>query len=318
MDVKDRMRELGEGIVNEAFDDLFSHGIPSSKANRVLRKFSRWWTDYTRAALIVMSCQAVGGDPVLVRQAAKSLVLAGGAFDLHDDIIDRSFVRKKARKKTIQGQFGMEATLLAGDALLIGGLVNLAEMPGLSNATKKEVVAEITKGLFELGSAEMDEMAFVHNLDTTPRSYIRILWMKSGDLESYTKVGAMIGNGSKEEVEALGMYGRCLGMVCILRDELEDTFNDFYELRSRISSESLPLPIVYSLGDAKCRLHLKKLFRALPKEPSDKELERLIEIIDQNRGFDKGQALINKYVRRARAEARKLKDPEPFLAMFHS
>jgi geranylgeranyl diphosphate synthase type I len=318
MDVRDRMKELGEGIVNEAFDDLFSYGIPSPKANRVLRRFSRWWTDYTRAALIVMSCQAVGGDPTLVRQAAKSLVLAGGAFDLHDDIIDKSFVRKKARKKSMQGIFGMEATLLAGDALLIGGLVNLAEMPGLSQTTKKEVVAEITKGLFELGSAEMEEMAFVHNLETTPRRYIRILWMKSGDLESYTRVGAMIGNGSKEEVEALGMYGRCLGMVCILRDELEDAFNDFHELRSRISNESLPLPIVYSLGDVKCRSLLKKFYGALPKEPSDKELERLIQIIDQNHGFEKGQALINKYVRVARTEARKLKDPDPFLAMFHS
>jgi geranylgeranyl pyrophosphate synthase len=177
-------------------------------------------------------------------------------------------------------------------------------------------VVEITKGLFELGSAEMEEMAFVHNLGTTPRRYIRILWMKSSDMESYTKVGAMIGNGSKEEVEALGMYGRCLGMICILRDELEDTFNDFYELRSRISNESLPLPIVYSLEDRKCRSLLTALFKKPSDEISDNELERLIEIIDQNRGFEKGQALINKYVRRAKVEARKLTDPEPFIGLF--
>jgi geranylgeranyl diphosphate synthase type I len=318
MDVKCRLKELGEDIVNEAFDDLFSYGIPSPMANRALKRYSHWWRDYTRAALIVMSCQAVGGNPKLVYPAAKSLVLAGGAFDLHDDIVDKSFVRRRTKTKSIQGRFGTEATLLVGDALLIAGLVHLTEMPGLSEGTKRAVVAEITKGLFELGSAEMEEMAFVRNLETTPRKYIRILWMKSADTESYTKVGAMIGDGSKDEVEALGMYGRCLGMICILRDELEDTFNDFFELRARISNESLPLPIVYSLKDKKCRSLLKDLFDKLPKEPTDKELERLIEIIDNNRGFERGQDLINKYVRRAKAEARKLKDPDPFLAMFHT
>ncbi|HUL38749.1 MAG TPA: polyprenyl synthetase family protein [Methanomassiliicoccales archaeon] len=316
MDVKERMKELGGGIVNEAFGDLFSHEIPSPMANRVLRRFARWWRDYTRAALIVMSCQAVGGDPKLVYPAAKSLVLAGGAFDLHDDIIDKSFIRRKARTKSIQGRYGTGASLLAGDALLIAGLTSLTEMPGLSQAKKREVVSEITKGLFELGSAEMEEMSFVHNLEATPRRYIRILWMKSADMESYTKVGAMIGNASKDEVEALGMYGRCLGMICILRDELEDTFNDFFELRSRILNESLPLPIVYSLGDKKCRSLLTDLFKKAPEEISDKELERLIEIIDDNHGFEKGQALINRYVRRAKAEAKKLEDPEPFLVLF--
>jgi len=316
MDVKERMRELGEGIVNEAFDDLFSHNIPSPMANRVLRRFSRWWRDYTRAALIVMSCQAVGGDPALVRQAAKSLVLTGGAFDLHDDIIDKSFVRKKTRTRSIQDRYGMEATLLAGDALLIGGLANLADMPGLNEKVRRQVLTEITNGLFELGSAEMEEMAFVHNLEATPRRYIRILWMKSADMESYTKIGAMIGNGSAEEVEALGLYGRCLGMICILRDELEDCFNDFYELRARISNESLPLPIVYSLGDKRCRDLLSGFFKRLPKQPTDKQLRTLIHLIDENRGFEKGQALIDKYVRMAKFEARKLKDPEPFLALF--
>lgn len=318
VDAKGMLRAYGEGIVNEAFDELFAAGVSSPKANRVLKRFARRWKDYTRAALMVMSCRAVGGDPELVRPAAKSLVLAGGAFDLHDDIIDRSFVRKRAKVKSIQGLFGMEATLLAGDALLIGGLVNLAEMPGIPDATRKRVVAEIRKGLFELGSAEMEEMSFVHDLDATARRYIRILWMKSADVESYTKVGAIIGQGTEEEIDALGKFGRCLGMVCILRDDLEDTFNDFHELRSRILRESLPLPIVYSLRDKRCRSLLSSMFRKLPKEPSDEELEELVEIIDDNRGFERGQDLINRYVRMAKAEARKLKDPEPFLALFHA
>lgn len=318
LDTQEMLREYGEEIVNEAFEGLFSGGITSPMANRILRRFARRWRDYTRAALMVMSCRAVGGDPELVRSAAKGLVLAGGAFDLHDDIIDRSFVRKKIRKKSIQGLYGLEATLLAGDALLIGGLMNLVEMPGVADKTKMRAVDEIRKGLFDLGSAEMDEMPLVRNLGTTPRRYLRILWMKSADVEAYTKVGAIIGNGTEEEIEALAKYGRCLGMICILRDDLEDTFNDFHELRSRILNESLPLPIVYSLKDERCRSLLSGMFDGFPKEPSDAQLNDLIKIIDDNHGFEKGQALIDRYVRMAKAEARKLRDPAPFLALFHS
>lgn len=317
MDAKDMLRTYGEGIVNEAFDELFASGIPSPMAERVLRRFAQRWRDYTRAALMVMSCQAVGGRPEWVRTAAKALVLAGGAFDLHDDIIDRSFVRKKARKKSIQGIYGMEATLLAGDALLIGGLIDLTEMPGVSKDRARQAVLEIRKGLFELGSAEMEELAFVRDLGSTPRRYLRIVWMKSADVEAYTKVGAILGGGSEEEISALGRFGRCLGMICILRDDLEDTFNDFSELRSRIAKESLPLPIVYALKDERCRSRLQGMFQRLPGEPSDAELKELIAIIDQNRGFEKGQNLISRYVREAKREAMRLKDPFPFLALFH-
>lgn len=317
MDAREMLRSCGEGIVNEAFEELFSYPIPSPLANRVLRRFAKRWRDYTRAALMVMSCQAVGGDPKWVRPAAKGLVLAGGAFDIHDDIIDRSFVRKKARRRSIQGIYGLEAALLAGDALLIAGMAHLTDMPGVRQETSKRAVEEIRKGLFELGSAEMEELALVRNLGTTPRRYQRIVRMKSADVESYTKVGAILGGGGEAEVAALGEFGRCLGMVCILRDDLEDTFNDLFELRSRIANESLPLPIVLSLRDARCRSALEDMFSRLPQEPDDEELGRLIAIIDDNKGFERGQRLIDRCVARAKRSVAALPDPAPFQALFH-
>jgi geranylgeranyl diphosphate synthase type I len=312
-------RLLGESIVNEAFDELFASGIPSPMANRVLRRFSKRWRDYTRAALMVMACQAVGGDPGLVRPAAKGLVLAGGAFDLHDDIIDRSFVRSRRAKKTIQGLYGPEATLLTGDALLIGGLLQLTNLPGIEKEVSRRAIMAIRKGLFELGSAELDELKFVRNLDSTPREYLRIIRMKGADVESYTRVGAIIGGGKEEEIEALGKFGRYLGVICILRDDLEDTFNDMTECRSRLMKESLPLPIQYCIKDERCRTILKGMWTKPDGiEPTDEELSDLIKIIDAHKGFEKGQALISKYVRAAKKEVEPLKDPEPFRRLFHS
>ncbi len=312
------LRSLGEPIVKEAFDDLFKNRIASPMARRVLRRFSRRWTDYTRAALMVMSCQAVGGDAKSVRQAAKGLVLAGGAFDLHDDIIDRSFVRTEKGMKSVQDLFGMEASLLAGDALMIEGLIQLSRMPGVPEEVAKKAVKVIQEGLFELGSAEMEELQYIRNLDATPRSYLRIVRMKGADVESYTRVGAILGGGSVKEIDALGTFGRYLGMICIIRDDIVDTFNDLVECRSRLTKESLPLPVLYSLKDERVKAMLRG-FWSKPEngQITDDEIGKLIELIHENRGFEKGQALIDRYIRTAKSALGPLKNAEPFEQLFY-
>ncbi len=317
-DATETLRSLGEPIVKEAFDDLFERRITSPMAKRVLKRFSRRWTDYTRAALMVMACQAVGGDPKSVRQAAKGLVLAGGAFDLHDDIIDRSFLRTERSKKSIQGMYGMEASLLTGDALMIEGLIQLSYMPGVPEKTARKAVAVIQDGLFELGSAEMEELQYVRNLDATPRSYLRIVHMKGADVESYTRVGAILGGGTTREIDALGTFGRYLGMICIIRDDIVDTFNDLVECRSRLTRESLPLPVLYSLKDERVSTMLRD-FWSKPKDGqiTDEELTQLIELVTHNRGFEKGQALIDRYIRTAKAALGPIKNPEPFKQLFY-
>jgi geranylgeranyl pyrophosphate synthase len=62
------------------------------------------------------------------------------------------------------------------------------------------------------------------------------------------EVGSIIGEGSKEELKALGKYGRCLGMLSILRDDLID-LNDPKEIQHRMRHECLPLPLLYMLAN---------------------------------------------------------------------
>jgi geranylgeranyl pyrophosphate synthase len=107
-------------------------------------------------------------------------------------------------------------------------------------------------------------------------------------------------------------------MICIVRDDIEDTFNDLVECRSRLTKESLPLPILYSLHDERIDTMLRG-FWARPEQSqiTDAELGQLIDIIHENQGFEKGQALINRYIRTAKAALGPIKDPEPFRQLFH-
>jgi len=311
-DATNMLKELGEPLVKAAFEDLLSSRIPSKKAEIMLRKFSRSWKDYGRAALMVLSCRAVGGDPSLVSPAAKALILTGGGFDLHDDIIDSSYTRFDTKRKTTMGMYGRESTLLAGDALIIVGLSELHDLDGLSKDKFREVLSVIKDGLLELGSAEMDELALIQNLDATPRMYLRIVNMKAADVESYTRIGGIIGNGSKEEVDALGRFGRLLGMITILRDDIEDTFNDKAELSSRILKESLPLPMVYSLSSSDCKAKLQNMFGGI----NDGDLDEIVAIVEANKGFEKTKNEIERCIEEAKSEAMKLKKSQLLLSLF--
>lgn len=311
---KDPLKSLGAPLVESALKDMLGARIKSVTAKRAIRSFSRKWKDYSRAALMIMACKAVGGSPEMVAPAAKALILAGAAFDLHDDIVDNSYVRTEKNRKTTMGLFGRDVTLLVGDAFLIEGLSQLYELREIMPSEKvKLIIKTIKDGLYELGSAEVDELKLVRNFNVTARQYLRIVRMKAADVESYTRVGAIIGGGSEDEINALGEFGRLLGMLVILRDDINDTFNDKYELISRINKESLPLPIIYSLNDQRV---LKKL-TSLIEDNSPQDVQELLDLVDENKGFERTKALMEGYMSESKALLKGIKDPKELLALFN-
>jgi len=318
----DTLKTIGEPLVRSTFEDLLSSKIPSLTAKKIVKTFARKWKDYARPALMVFACRSVGGDPSLVYPAVKALILSGGAFDLHDDIIDRSYVRKEKKRKSILGMYGAEATLLVGDALLVEGLSYLYRLRDtLPKDRVEEVVETVKRGLFELGSAEMEELRLIRNLRVTPKKYLQIVRMKAADVESYTRVGGIIGGGSRKEIEALGRFGRLVGMIAILRDDIEDTFNDKIELSSRITKESLPLPLVYTLKDPALRQKLQKMYASIadPKEPlRNEDLCEILSMAEKNHGFEKTVNVTEQYVREAKSSIEGLKEPWLLLSLFKS
>ena len=79
-----------------------------------------------------------------------------------------------------------------------------------------------------------------------PEAYLEILREKAADIEGRMKVGAIYGGGSPEEIEALSVVGRNIGILLAIRSEYVDLF-EIDELSNRVNSECLPLPILYAI-----------------------------------------------------------------------
>lgn len=221
------------------------------KLRDALEHYLANWDEFTHPGLFSVACEAVGGDPDDALQTQAAVAMMAAAFDLHDDIIDKSAIKNKI--PTIYGKFGGELALLLGNAFLIEGLkVFVDSTTILPNEQEKITFETLKKLLFEVGNAHALEVGLKERKNITPSTYLKITEMKAASIEADMHFGALFGGGKDKEVEVLAKIGRILGILATLRGDLVDVF-DIEELRQRISVQDLPLPLIFAMHDQKIK-----------------------------------------------------------------
>jgi len=312
-DAREEITEQVEKILNErgskaleaARNEILQEKIECKEAREALTYFmTQYWHDVARPALLSLACEAVGGDPNITTPIAVSMILTSGAIDIHDDIIDQSKV--KWSHPTVLGKFGKDIALLVGDALFFKGFTLLCEAvkKGIPAEKAAVIIDAIRKTFFELGDAEALELRFRGRIDVTPEEYLHVVRKKAADVEAYTRISAILGGGSKEEIEALAKYGRLLGMMMILRDDLVDMI-DFEEAVHRIKRECLPLPILYVLQNPKVRSRLASILLKKPIRKGD--AKTILEVTEKAGGLKYTRKIMHNLTREIYSCAENLK-----------
>jgi geranylgeranyl pyrophosphate synthase len=212
-------------------------------------------------ALMSISCEAVGGKSETVVAFSEAIILLTGAADLHDDVIDQSLCKNS--KKTVLGKFGSNITILAGDAMLIEGIVKLSKEAQLIDKKQGEAVVElVTSAIFEISKAEtLEHKLRSKGFNIRPSEYQKIIKQKAVVPELAMRIGATLGNGESESIEIFGRFGKSYGYLTTVLDEFIDVL-DCNELTNRLKNEIPPLPIVYLLRNLKNRQTIMQLLRA--------------------------------------------------------
>jgi geranylgeranyl diphosphate synthase, type I len=233
------------------------------------------WCSASHPTLLSLTCEAVGGNPEDTVDIGAAFAVLAGAADIHDDVIDQS--RIKDSKPTVFSKFGPDIAIVAGDILWFKGMLMLIEACEPFSVEKKKEILILTKeGFFNIASAEAKEIHCKRNVDLRPEEYFDIIKSKVSVAFAAAKIGAIIGGGNVDQIESLGCYGQCLGVLMTIRDEFIDMFeND--ELRNRYMNECLPLPMLYAFKD-----HLiKEEVLALLKIDvlSEIQVEKIVELV---------------------------------------
>ncbi len=253
---------------------LQAEKIEYPKLHEALEHYIAHWDEFTHPGLFSMACEAVGGKPddVVPTQAAIAMMTA--AFDLNDDIIDKSKVKHKF--PTVYGKFGAEMTLLLGNAFLIEGFKLFVDSAAiLPKEKEKSALESLKKLMFEVGNAHALEVGLKERKNVALNDYMKITEMKAASIEADMYLGALFGGGKDAEVDVLARVGRILGILATLRDDLIDVF-DIEELCQRIAVNDLPLPLIFAMQEPDAK---EKVVSIISKpKMTDDDVAELVDV----------------------------------------
>jgi octaprenyl-diphosphate synthase len=134
---------------------------------------------------------------------------------LHDDVVDESDLRRG--NATANAVFGNQASVLVGDFLFSRAFQLMVADGSL------EVLAILSKASAVIAEGEVLQLITTNDTETTEDSYLDVISAKTAALFSAAcRVGAIVADAPKAEVEALDSYGRNLGIAFQLVDDALD------------------------------------------------------------------------------------------------
>jgi len=271
----EELKERSSKALELARRTILAEETKCGRAQEALEYYTLHWNDYTHPGFFSIASEAVGADSDSVLPVQAAITMIAAAFDIHDDLIDES--EAKHGVPTVFGKFGKDIALLLGDAFLIEGFTlldqSIAELP---LGKIRQVLETFKMALFELGNAHALELDLKVRGDVLPDAYMRALEMKASSIEADMRIGALVGGGTKEEIESLAELGRILGILATLREEFIDVF-EAEELENRFHKECLPIPILCAMEDGEARRKIEKLLA--DQEITSKDVDKIVDIV---------------------------------------
>ena len=181
-----------------------------------------------RPILMLGACEVVGGNETDVIDAACALEFIHSYSLVHDDLpcMDNDALRRG--KPSCHAKFGEVTALLAGDALLTLAFSVLSRMSSRKSTSQKlkclqamEWISDAIGNQGMVGGQALDMEFQKKEPDLATLEYINT--HKSGALIAVScRVGAYLGGGTSRQVEALYRYGKYVGLLFQIVDDIMD------------------------------------------------------------------------------------------------
>ncbi|MCE5185671.1 MAG: polyprenyl synthetase family protein [Planctomycetaceae bacterium] len=172
-----------------------------------------------RPALVLLCGKAVSSITQVHIHLAATVELVHTASLLHDDVIDQAAIRR--HQFTANAQWGNTVAVLMGDYVLSKAFSLMTE------CTPREAAILLCRTAETLCTGELKQNLLKGNLALAEQDYLDIIQAKTAALfETSCRLGALASNADPSQAEALGAYGRNLGMSFQIMDDLRDLVGD--------------------------------------------------------------------------------------------
>ena len=188
-----------------------------------------------RPAISILSCESVSGNIENVMPLAISTELIHNFTLVHDDIMDKSKLRRNT--PTVHNQYGEPTAILAGDLLFAKSFEVIHNFTGPSSIFKK-INYNIVESIREVCEGQQLDMEFEKRNNVTEEEYLEMIQKKTSALFMLAAEGGSIaGGGTDNQNIGLRNYGKYLGLAFQIRDDYLDMSSDVNTLGKDIGND---------------------------------------------------------------------------------
>ena len=174
-----------------------------------------------RPVLCLMSAEMFGANADKAIEAALGLEIFHNFTLLHDDIMDKSDMRRG--RPTVHKKWTENIAILSGDLMSLVACKCAAK----SEANHEKVLETFLQTAIEICEGQQYDMDFETESNVTVEDYMKMINLKTAVLLAGSlKIGALIANASPDDCENIYQYGRYAGLAFQLQDDLLDTYGD--------------------------------------------------------------------------------------------
>lgn len=175
-----------------------------------------------RPVLVLMACEAVGGDINRALTPAIGLEMFHNFTLLHDDVMDKADIRRG--KPTVHVKWDDNTAILSGDAMLTMATQLIAQAPA---DVMPQVMDLYNHTAMEIYEGQQYDVDFETRNDVTVDEYIEMIRLKTSVLLGCAcKMGALIGGADEATAQLFYKVGENLGLAFQLQDDMLDVWGD--------------------------------------------------------------------------------------------
>ena len=186
-----------------------------------------------RLASVVLGSDVFNGDLKEASKAASALEIFHNFTLLHDDVMDKSVVRRN--RPTVQSKWNPNQAILSGDAMVV---LVYNKLLSLSEGKLPKVMKLLNQTALEVCEGQQLDMDFETRPDIQLDEYLKMIRLKTAVLLAASlAIGAIIADASDENIENIYNFGINLGLAFQIQDDYFDTFGDFETFGKRIGND---------------------------------------------------------------------------------
>ena len=267
-----------------------------------LARFTASGGKRVRPVLALLGAEAVGGRAEDALSCGVAIELFQSAALIHDDIADRSELRRG--EPCLYVTEGTGVAIIVGDLALTEVFEAVLADGALAPERKVRVLQELVRMERHTLEGQALDLGWARDgrWDVTSDSYLYMIDAKTAwySVAVPLYVGALCGGADEERAAGLLALGRHAGLAFQLQDDLLNLVGDAAaqgkDFRSDITEGKRTLAVVWALEhlDETDRERLQGILEQGTSDP--RELAAAVELIEQGGGIDRCRAL-------ARAEA---------------